>query len=33
MPGWVWVAGLAGLAVIGVGFAVLGRKARALDHR
>ncbi|GGK46316.1 copper resistance protein CopC [Micrococcus flavus] len=33
VPGWVWVAGLAGLAVIGVGFAVLGRKARALDHR
>ncbi|MDY6054883.1 copper resistance protein CopC [Micrococcus sp.] len=33
VPGWVWAAGLAGLAVIGVGFAVLGRKARALDHR
>lgn len=33
VPGWVWAAGLAGLAVIGVGFAALGRKARALDHR
>lgn len=33
VPGWVWAAGLAGLAMIGVGFAVLGRKARALDHR
>lgn len=33
VPGWVWAAGLAGLAVIGVGFAVLSRKARDLDHR
>lgn len=32
LPAWVWVAGIAGLAVLVVAFLLMGRRARALGH-
>ncbi|MFP3340568.1 hypothetical protein R0J91_21490, partial [Micrococcus sp. SIMBA_131] len=32
LPAWVWVAGIAGLAVRVVAFLLMGRRARALGH-